>query len=365
MKYVFHFKSIYARFAVIFIGIWWVMNTLAFGVVMRIMSGSTLINKTEFLRNHAGELIEIRRITGLVFLGSVLVGTAVILLAVRNIVRPIRKLSKAAGSVAEGNFAIRVEPAGHDEIGQLTTDFNSMVKSLQGIEVLRREFVANVSHEFRTPITAINGYAMLIEAGDLPEHQRREYAKIIVDESQRLSALSANLLRLSEFDGNLVREQACRYPLDEQIRKSVLLLQLQWEQKAIELDVDLEPVEIVAAEHLLQEVWLNLIGNAIKFSPDGGIIRIRLVRSNDRAILSITDQGPGISDDDKPHIYERFYVGDKARTKNNNGIGLAIVKKIIDMTGGRITCQSDLGNGTTFQVDWPINPNNPEVHHVQ
>ena len=359
------FHSIYARFAAIFIAIWWGMNTLAFGAVIKVLSGSSLVDMRDILLIHADEMRQVRSVTSLIFLGSGLFGTVLILLAVRSIVRPIKKLSTAAGRIAGGDFTVRLKAGGADEISQLTEDFNQMAKSLQGIDILRKDFVANVSHEFKTPITAIRGFANLISEGNLPDEQMKDYAKMIASESLRLSLLSANLLRLSELDANLVREQARSFALDEQIRKSVLLLEIQWGAKDIEFDIELEPVLITTAEHLLKEVWLNLIGNAIKFSPAGRVIRIRLTRQGSMAVVEIADQGIGINDEDKLHIFERFFVGDKSRSTDSNGMGLAIVKKIVDMAGGTISFSSERGHGATFTVALPLNQNQVEAPHVR
>jgi len=365
MKRPIIFHSIYARFAAIFIAIWWGMNAVAFGTVIKVLSGSSLVDMREILLKHAGEMQQVRSVTRLIFLGSGLLGTVLILFAVRRIVRPIKKLSAASRRIAGGDFTVRLKAAGADEISQLTEDFNQMAQSLQGIDVLRKDFVANVSHEFKTPITAIRGYANLISQGSLTDEQMKDYAQMIASESQRLSLLSANLLRLSELDANLVREQARSFSLDEQIRKSVLFLEIQWGLKAIEFDIELEPVMIKAAEHLLKEVWLNLIGNAIKFSPAGSMIKIRLYQQDARAIVDIADQGIGINDQDKPHIFERFFVGDRSRSTDSNGMGLAIVKKIVEMAGGTISFNSEQGHGAIFSVALPLNQIQVEVHHVR
>lgn len=353
MKFRSPFKSIYLRFAVIFIGIWWFINGLSFVVMMHLLSGSALIDFPQVLLQHQDEMQQVRRLTSLVMLMSVLVGTILILLAVRSVVRPIRSLSQAAQEIAHGNFDIALVPASRDEIGQLTTDFNHMAKSLRGIEVLHKDFVANVSHEFKTPITAIKGFASLISEGGLEESQVHEYGHLIVEESQRLSLLSANLLRLSELDSNLIIEQKS-FSLDEQIRKTILLLEMQWSKKQIEFDLELEPTIIMASDHLLQEVWLNLLDNAIKFSPAGGEVRISLTRQNDQARVEITDHGIGIKDEDKPRLFERFFKGDKSRSHEGNGLGLVIVRKIVEMYGGKISFESEWGQGSTFVVVLPL-----------
>ena len=359
MHRLFSFRSIYARFATIFISIWWFMHLLTFGVVMQIMSGSNLIwkqipvDRPEYIF----ELLRVRRLTSLVFFFSALIGTLLILLAVRGIVRPIKAISRASREIAEGRFDISLPAAGRDEISQLTRDFNQMALSLKGTDILHKDFVANVSHEFKTPITAISGYAGLIRDDDLSPGQRYEYAGLIVDESRRLSFLSSNLLRLSELDSHMAQEQAVTYALDEQLRKTVLLLELQWQKKQINMELELESVSITAAEHLLQEVWLNLIGNAIKYSHPGGTIRIGLYRerqAENQLRVEVADEGPGIAADDQPRIFERFFKGDKSRAAEGNGLGLVIARKIVEMCHGRISFVSTEGQGTTFTVELPV-----------
>lgn len=354
------FRSIYARFTLIFISIWWILNTFSYVVVIKVLSGRSVIDMRAVYLKHAAEMIKVRQLTGLVFLGSVLLGTILILLAVQRIVKPIKNLSQAASQIAQGNFDVAVQSNGHDEISKLAKDFNQMARSLKSIDILRKDFVANVSHEFKTPITTISGYARLISDGGLTESQTQDYARLIAGESRRLSQLSINMLRLSELDTDLIREQAATFALDEQIRQSVLLLNAQWEPRGIDFDIDLEPVMATTAEHLLQEVWLNIIGNAIKFSYDNSTIELRLRHEGQNAIAIITDRGCGIRTVDQPRIFERFFVSDQARSKGGHGMGLAIAKKIIELAGGKISFVSQAGQGTSFTVELPLNAKNLE-----
>lgn len=344
-------KSIYAKFTIIFLGIWWLLNALTFGVINIVMSNSFLtklaIDRSELYY----EFHRIRSLTGLTFLFSSIVGTIIILIVVRGIVKPIKRLSKASKEVAKGNFDIEVKVKSKDEIGQLTADFNLMTKELKNIDFLRKDFVSNVSHEFKTPITAIKGFAKLIKDGQLSKDQLDEYSEIIVDESQRLSLLSSNLLKISELDSKMIREQAKVFSLDEQIRKAILILELQWSKKEIEFEIELEEATITGDEHLLQEVWLNLIQNAIKFSNQKGIIKISLYKKMDKVKVQIADKGIGIADEDKERIFERFYKGDKSHSKEGNGLGLVIVKKILKLSYGKIDYESQVGKGTTFTVE--------------
>lgn len=354
MKKKLFFNSIYAKFAVIFLGIWWFLNLLTFISINIVMSSSILTKLSVDRYELYHEFHRIMIVTRLAFLISSILGTLVILIAVRGIVKPIKQLSSASKEVAKGNFDIEVKIKSTDELGQLTADFNLMVKELKNIDFLRKDFVSNVSHEFKTPITSIKGFAKLIRDGHLTDDQLSDYSEIIVNESNRLSYLSSNLLKLSELDSKMIREQSKLFSLAEQIRKTILILEVQWSKKEIEFDIDLEEISIIGDEHLLQEVWLNLIQNAIKFSNQNGLIKINLYKSGDMVKVIISDNGIGMSDEEKGHIFERFYKGDKSRSKDGNGLGLVIVKKIIELSNGKIHFESELGKGTTFIVELPL-----------
>lgn len=226
-----------------------------------------------------------------------------------------------------------------------------MAKELKSIDSIHKDFVSNVSHEFKTPITSIKGFAKLIKEGRLSDEQLKEYSEIIVNESERLSLLSSNLLRLSELDGKSIREQAAKFALDEQIRNTLLILEAQWTNKDIDLDIYLEKISYLGNEHLLQQVWLNLIQNAIKFSHQNGVIRVSLHKYNGIIKVDIVDNGIGISDEDKERVFDRFYKADKSRSKDGNGLGLAIAKKIVELSSGKIYFESELGKGSKFTVE--------------
>lgn len=354
MKKRFCFKSIYAKFTLIFLGIWWFLNAMTFGVIMRIISNSDFPRlDLKSSRIHM-EFVKIRVATGHTFLISSIVGTIIILLVVRGIVRPIKRISEASKEVANGNFEIEVEVNSTDEIGRLTSDFNLMVKELKNIDFLRKDFVSNVSHEFKTPITSIKGFAKLIRDGHVSDEQLFDFSDIIVKESERLSLLSSNLLKLSELDSKMIREQATTFSLDEQIRTTILILEPFWSKKEIDFDINLDKISIKADEHLLQEVWLNLIQNAIKFSNPQGNIRINLYKYKDFARVEVTDHGTGMAKADQARIFERFYKGDKSRSQEGNGLGLVIVKKIVELSNGVIYFNSEIGEGTTFTVELPL-----------
>lgn len=355
MKKPLLFKSIYAKFAVIFLLIWWFLNTLTFIIVTHIISYNRTFEK--FAIEHLEffyELEKMRRVVKGTYFFSAILGTIIILLVVRGIVMPLKKLSTASKEVAKGNFDIEVDIKASDEIGQLTTDFNLMTKELKSMDVLQKDFVSNVSHEFKTPITSIQGYARLIRSGKLDDEQIYEYSSIIENESQRLSVLSSNLLKLSELDSKVIREPFTSFSLDEQIRKSILLLEHFWVEKNIDLDINLEQITYWGDENLLQQVWINLIHNAIKFSYQNGTVRIILTKKDENIQLKVIDYGVGIEEPNKELIFKRFYKSDKSRTGEGNGLGLVIVKKIVELHNGKINYTSSLGHGSQFIVELKI-----------
>lgn len=359
MKKFLFWRSIYAKFALIYLGIWWLLNALTFRAVTYILSRSILKNLLSTIVNKEAFTVftEAKDFIGVIFIASSILGTVIILLVLRSIVKPINRLSKAVHEVAKGNFEIQLETRSKDEVGQLTLDFNLMTRELKNIEFLRSDFVSNVSHEFKTPVTSIKGFAKLIKDGNLTDEQLREYSDIIISESERLSLLSSNLLRLSELESKVIRDQKSLFSLDEQIRKTILILEVQWSKKEIELDLELESIEFNGNEHLLQEVWLNLIQNAIKFSNQKGTIKITLLREGNTCKVQISDNGIGIQEEDQKRIFERFYKSDKSRSKDGNGLGLVIAKKIVEQENGEIYFTSKLNAGTTFTVELPLIPN--------
>lgn len=292
-----------------------------------------------------------RSMIGLVLVICVAMGSMLIAIASRMIVKPIKKLTEAAKEVSKGNFDVKIETKSRDEIGQLTDTFNIMTRELKNIEYLRKDFISSVSHEFRTPMTSIQGFAKLLKDRTLSREQSDEYADIIISETGRLENLSSNLLKLSSLENKSIHENYRSFSLDEQIRRAILLMENKWSEKDIELDLDLDKVTFKGDEELMYQVWINLISNAIKFSGSGGELKIDLKESDGRIKISIGDKGIGIADEDKDRVFERFYKADKSRTKEGSGLGLPIVKKIVELHGGRVYFESELGKGTTFFIE--------------
>jgi signal transduction histidine kinase len=280
----------------------------------------------------------------------IILGTVIIFLATITVVRPIKLISEASKKVAGGDFSIQLPIKGNTEVSELTRNFNLMVKELSANEYLHKEFVSNVSHEFKTPITSLKGYAKLLKCEDLPDDKRQEYADIIISESERLSNLSSKLLKLSELENEIIRNKREQFSLDEQIRDAILLLQNEWEKKNLELDVDMEEVTFKGYKELMALVWINLISNAIKYSGQGDLLKITL-RQTDKITIEIRDSGIGMTKEDAGKIFRRFYKADKSRNSTGTGLGLSIVKKIIELHDGTIYVDSEPGKGSKFVVE--------------
>lgn len=264
---------------------------------------------------------------------------------------PIKNLQNAMKQVAEGDFSVKLESgSGFEEMKQMMESFNSMTKELAATEILQMDFVSNVSHEFKTPISAIEGYATLLQNADVTEEERAEYVEKILFNTSRLSTLVGNMLLLSKIDNQGIADRKSKYRLDEQIRQSILSLESRWEPRECEFDVDLDEIEYLGNETLLIHVWNNLLENAIKFGPHAGLIKMRLCECDEHIVFTIEDEGPGISESDKKHIFDRFYQTDSSHKSEGNGLGLALVKQIIKMEGGEISVDDGEICGTKFTV---------------
>ncbi len=279
---------------------------------------------------------------------AIIIGSILFLFVGKLMVNPIKKLIKATEKVAEGDFDIELESHRTDEMGILISSFNTMAKELKSIEIFRSDFISDISHEFRTPLTSIEGYTKLLR--DCSEDERREYIDIIIEETKRLSILTTNILTLNKIDNQNIPTLVEDFIMDEQIRKAILLLENKWVDKDIELEIYLENIQYQGNSSLMYQVWVNLIDNAIKFSPKGGKIEIKLYEEQGNIIFSIKDNGIGISKEDQKKIFEKFYKSDKSRNSDGNGLGLSIVKRIIEIHKGKLILESNIGMGTNIMI---------------
>ncbi|MBQ4313039.1 MAG: HAMP domain-containing histidine kinase [Clostridia bacterium] len=286
-------------------------------------------------------------------LAAIVLGTLIASFAGKRFLRPIRELCSATEEVAKGNFSVRVSVPDNMEMGKLVTNFNKMTRDLGSTETLQREFISNVSHEFKTPLASIKGFADLLRYGEVSDEERREYAEIISDESKRLSRLATSILRLSKLENTDTPPECKPYDVAEQIRRTILTLEPQWSGKGIAMDVTLTDVEFCGSEELLGEVWMNLLTNAIKFSPEGGRIYVRLEDGLDDIIVEVEDEGCGMTAEVKKRIFDKFYQGDRSHSGEGNGLGLSMVRRIIELSRGRIEVESIEGEGSLFRVILP------------
>ena len=302
----------------------------------------------EIIENHAeGEIIKnIRSAVGY----SLIVGIALISLVAGHIINPIRKLTEATKKVASGDFSADVKIKRNDEIGELADNFNVMVKELNSIEYLRKDFVSNISHELKTPIASIQGFTKLLAQDNLSKEEKQEYINIILEETGRLSNLSSNMIKLSEFEHKEIITNKKKYRIDEQIRKAIIMLEQEINKKNIKITLKSEEITIIEDEDLIMEVWINLLNNAVKYTNENGKIEINVSDEEEFVRVEIKDTGIGIPKEKQDRVFEKFYQAERAHSNEGSGLGLAIVKRIIDLTEGKITLESEVGKGTTFIV---------------
>ncbi|MFF2483779.1 ATP-binding protein [Paenibacillus sp. NPDC058071] len=294
-----------------------------------------------------------------VLLLVLLIGSVCILFAAGYLVKPLKALTRATKRLAKGDFDVAVKVMRKDEIGALAQSFNEMAFELKQVETMRRDFVSNVSHEIQSPLTSISGFARALKNDKLvkEEQSRDRYLDIIVTESERLSRLSDNLLKLASLESEHHPFAASTFHLDEQLRQVAVACEPQWSAKHIQLDLRLpDAINITADADQLRQVWLNLLGNAIKFTPEGGQISIRLLEQRGTLTVAISDTGPGIAPEELSRIFDRFYKADRSRSSSGSGLGLAIVKKIVVLHQGDIEANSEAGRGTTMTVTLPSLP---------
>lgn len=282
---------------------------------------------------------------------SLLLSTALTYLLSRMFFNPIKRLTKAMSQVAKGDFSVRLDgKSTAPEVQDIYAGFNLMAKELGNTEILQTDFVSNASHEFKTPLNAIEGYSTLLQNSDTLSDQQREYVEKIIFNTKRLSSLTGSILLLSKIENQTIPTNRSRFRLDEQIRQSILALEAAWEPKDIEFDVDLDEISYYGNEMLLHHVWDNLISNAIKFNPVGGCVTIRLSKEKGQLCCTVADSGPGIPEEAAAHIFDKFYQADSSHREQGNGLGLALVKRILALEGGTVTAQNLPQGGCQFTI---------------
>jgi len=295
----------------------------------------------------------VRRALGFTIINIILISVIIIRINMKKMLQPLRQINDATKKVAKGDYDIELETKREDEIGELTENFNKMTKGLKSTENLKSEFINNVSHEIRTPISSIEGFAELLKDNNLSDDEREEYANIIIEESERLINLTGKMLKLSKLHNQNVIVKKHEIEIDEQIRKAISILEPKWKEKNIKINVNLEHQIFLGDDDLIFQVWINLIENAIKFSNNGGKIDIKLTKENSEIVIIVKDYGVGMPEDEIEKAFERFYQIDKSHSEEGSGLGLAIVKRIIELSEGKIEIKSKEGKETEVKVKLP------------
>ncbi len=268
---------------------------------------------------------------------------------------PVKRITKAAEKIMQGDFTVRIKPLGKfatdEKFNEIIECFNKMAEELGSVETLRTDFIANVSHEMKTPLAVMQNYGTLLQSPDLSEEKRIEYAKGVADGSRRLADMMTNILKLNHLENQQIYPQTTEFNLGEQLCECLLQYENVWEKSEIEIETDIaEDIRVKADAELLGHVWNNLFSNAFKFTEPGGTVTVTLSASQNHAVVKIRDTGCGMSPEIGTHIFEKFYQGDTSHSTQGNGLGLALVKRVIDILHGEISVESAVGKGTEFTV---------------
>ncbi len=290
-------------------------------------------------------------------LSTFIVGLIVTFVLGRIPLKPVNGLINQMNRLADGDYRARIDyppgPGHHPTVVEISESFNRMARELQSTEMLRNDFVNNFSHEFKTPIVSIAGFAKLLRKGNLTHEQRDEYLRIIEEESLRLSRMATNVLSLTKVENQTILTDTSRFNLSEQIRSCILILSEKWEGKGLEMVVDLEEYEICANEALLQEVWINLLDNAIKFTPRCGTVEVTVEKRKDCMVVTVKNEGSEIPPEQQDRIFHKFYQTDESHGAEGSGVGLAIVKRVVELHEGSVEVESK-NSSTGFTVKLPL-----------
>lgn len=285
---------------------------------------------------------------------SLAVGTAFAFFLSTRPLKSINEFIKAVDKIADGDYSTRVEVSGSEELQGLCRSFNNMAQELESVELLKSDFINNFAHEFKTPIVSIRGFAKMLRKSGISEDERNEYLDIIISESERLSSLSSNVLTLTKLEGQAIISDKSSVNISEQIRLAIAMLDGKWSSRHIDVSMSLEDIYCTGNAEMLKQIWINLLDNAVKFSPDYGNIEVSCSVNENRACVDISDQGCGISPQALPHIFDKFYQADSSHSGSGNGLGLAIAKKIALLHGGDIAVVRSNEYGTVFRVTLPV-----------
>lgn len=325
--------------------IWTLISALASILVVVIIFFILNLNIdiAEFMNNHTFVT------TGILLVVPLVIGTVITILIGNPVLKIMKNLSKAINEISNGNYKVRLPET--NPLKELNQNFNKMVSELDSVEILRDDFVNNFSHEFKTPIVSIKGFAEELKRTDLTEEERIKYLDIIIEESNRLAELSTNILNLSKIEKQTILTDKVKVNIGEQIRKVILVEMKKIEHKNIELNLEIDDVNAIVNEGLMEQVWINIIENAIKYSNQNGMLDISVKNNGEEIIVKIKDNGIGIEEEELEHIFNKFYKIDKSASSPGNGLGLALAKKIVDLHEGKIEVKSKINEGTEFTIE--------------
>ncbi len=284
---------------------------------------------------------------------SMILGTVLAYLTSIKISKEREQIDKVIKEVSSGNFDVEVTSTHNGEPSLTAQGINKIISELKNVKILKADFISNFSHEFKTPIVSINGFSEILLKEDLPPEKQKEFLQIIFDESQRLAKLSSNMLLLTNLESAYEVPDKTYYSLDEQVLSSIRLLSQSIRQKNITLKTNVESVKTCANIDFLSQVWINVLNNAIKYSYENGVIEVTVKNQDKLAVVSIKDNGTGIAQDKIPHIFDKFYQGDKSHSVNGSGLGLSIAKHIVSLHHGKIDVISEVGKGSEFIITLP------------
>ena len=315
-----------------------------------------ILDKCGVMVNIGIEGVELKTMLLFIFLNSLIIGFGVSLGFSRFPITPLNKIIDQTNRLASGDYSVRLKfekpIAAHPAFEQMSESFNTLAAELENTEMLRSDFINNFSHEFKTPIVSIMGFAKLLRHADLSEKERDEYIGIIEEESRRLSYMAQNVLDLTRVENQAILTDVVEYNVSEQLRSCILLLEHMWEPKEPRWELELGEFVMVANEELMRQVWINLLHNAVKFTPVGEKIAVNVEQTAEGTAVSVTNCGEEISLEKREHIFRKFYQADESHSSEGNGVGLAIVKRIVELHGGSVGVRCEAGE-TTFTVSLP------------
>ena len=316
-----------------------------------------ILMRTGIIKEFSEELLSPRNTLFLMSVISLLAGALVAAFPGKYYLRPVNRLINQMNRLASGDFKARMQfgkpISSHPTFREIETSFNKMAQELESTEMLRSDFINNFSHEFKTPIVSITGFAKLLKRGNLTPEQQREYLDIIEMESLRLAAMATNVLDMTRVENQTILSNIVRFNLSEQLRSCVLMLmEGKWKSKEIDFSVEFDEYLIMGDQELLQHVWINLLDNAIKFSPENGTVAVMIREQPDMLEVTISNQGPQIPKEKLGRIFDKFYQGDESHSTEGNGIGLALVKQIVQLHKGKVSVVSE-DDITAFTVTLP------------